>query len=168
MASAPITRFSFPLEGVKAPDPVVEIEIELQDEGGGIGRVEWRLNGVTVQVPLPVAEHLTTGQIQWMVPGLREELCRTLLRALPRAIRKQLMPIEPNRSVPISSGRDQPSSRICRSWFVRSASRVHTAADSRYTLTAPRPNCRDRPRATRGAKAAPISQARSAVKAAPM
>ena len=30
-----------------------------------------------------------------MVPGLREELCRTLLRALPRAIRKQLMPIEP-------------------------------------------------------------------------
>ena len=52
-------------------------------------------DGVTVQVPLPVAEHLTTGQIQWMVPGLREELCRTLLRALPRAIRKQLMPIEP-------------------------------------------------------------------------
>jgi ATP-dependent helicase HrpA len=30
-----------------------------------------------------------------MVPGLREELCRTLLRALPRAVRKQLMPIEP-------------------------------------------------------------------------
>lgn len=48
--AAPITRFSFPLEGFKAPDPEVEIEIELQDEGGGIGRVEWRLNGVTVQV----------------------------------------------------------------------------------------------------------------------
>lgn len=52
-------------------------------------------DGVTVRVPLPVAEHLTSGQIQWMVPGLREELCRTLLRALPRAVRKQLMPIEP-------------------------------------------------------------------------
>ena len=52
-------------------------------------------DGVTVRVPLPLAEHLTSGQIQWMVPGLREELCRTLLRALPRAVRKQLMPIEP-------------------------------------------------------------------------
>ena len=28
----------------------MEIQIELQDEGGGIGRIEWRLNGVTVQV----------------------------------------------------------------------------------------------------------------------
>jgi len=52
-------------------------------------------DGVTVQVPLPVAEHLTSGQLQWMVPGLREELCRTLLRALPRTLRRQLMPIEP-------------------------------------------------------------------------
>jgi ATP-dependent helicase HrpA len=52
-------------------------------------------DGVTVRVPLPVAEHLTSGQLQWMVPGLREELCRTLLRALPRTLRRQLMPIEP-------------------------------------------------------------------------
>ncbi len=52
-------------------------------------------DGVTVRVPLPVAEHLTSGQLQWMVPGLREELSRTLLRALPRSIRRQLMPIEP-------------------------------------------------------------------------
>lgn len=51
-------------------------------------------DGVTVRVPLPVAEHLTSGQLQWMVPGLREELARTLLRALPRSIRRQFMPIE--------------------------------------------------------------------------
>ncbi|MBX7211060.1 MAG: DUF3418 domain-containing protein [Verrucomicrobiaceae bacterium] len=52
-------------------------------------------DGVTVQVPLPVAEHLTTGQIQWMVPGLRDELSQVLLRALPKTIRRQLMPIDP-------------------------------------------------------------------------
>ncbi len=52
-------------------------------------------DGVTVRVPLPVAEHLTSGQLQWMVPGLREELARTLLRTLPRSLRRQLMPIEP-------------------------------------------------------------------------
>lgn len=47
---APITRFSLPMQGSKATDPEVEVQIELQDEGGGIGRVEWRLNGMTVEV----------------------------------------------------------------------------------------------------------------------
>ena len=47
---APLTRFSLPMEGAKAAEPEIEVEIELQDEGGGIGRVEWRLNGVTVEV----------------------------------------------------------------------------------------------------------------------
>lgn len=47
---APITRFSLPRDGAKATEPEIEIQIELQDEGGGIGRVEWRLNGMTVQV----------------------------------------------------------------------------------------------------------------------
>ena len=52
-------------------------------------------DGVTVRVPLPVAEQLTTGQLQWMVPGLREEQIGVLLRALPKAVRKTLMPLEP-------------------------------------------------------------------------
>ncbi|MGB8166816.1 MAG: ATP-dependent RNA helicase HrpA [Chthoniobacteraceae bacterium] len=52
-------------------------------------------DGVTVRVPLPVAEHLTSGQLQWMVPGLREEQIGVLLRALPKTVRKTLMPLEP-------------------------------------------------------------------------
>jgi len=52
-------------------------------------------DGVTVRVPLPVAAHLTTGQLQWMVPGLREEQIGVLLRALPKTVRKTLMPLEP-------------------------------------------------------------------------
>ncbi|OAI58144.1 ATP-dependent RNA helicase HrpA [Verrucomicrobiaceae bacterium SCGC AG-212-N21] len=52
-------------------------------------------DGVTVQVPLPLAEHLTTAQVQWLVPGLREEQISVLLRALPKALRKSLMPLEP-------------------------------------------------------------------------
>ncbi len=47
---APITRFSFPLDGFKAPDPEIEVEAEISDEGGGVGRVEWRVNGLTVEV----------------------------------------------------------------------------------------------------------------------
>lgn len=52
-------------------------------------------DGVTVQVPLTVAEHLTSAQIQWMIPGLREETITVLLRALPKPLRRALMPIEP-------------------------------------------------------------------------
>ena len=52
-------------------------------------------DGVTVRVPLPVAGQLTTGQLQWMVPGLREEQIAVLLRALPKTVRKTLMPLEP-------------------------------------------------------------------------
>ena len=52
-------------------------------------------DGVTVRVPLPVAEGLTTGQLQWMVPGLREEIVGLLLRALPKSLRRTLMPLEP-------------------------------------------------------------------------
>jgi ATP-dependent helicase HrpA len=50
-------------------------------------------DGVTVQVPLQVAAHLSSGQVQWMVPGLREEIAAVLMRALPKALRRSLMPI---------------------------------------------------------------------------
>ncbi len=52
-------------------------------------------DGVTVRVPLPVAAQLSTAQLQWMVPGLREEQIGTLLRALPKAVRRTLLPLEP-------------------------------------------------------------------------
>ena len=52
-------------------------------------------DGVTVSVPLPLAEKLSDAQIQWMVPGLREELVSTLLRALPKSIRRTLLPLDP-------------------------------------------------------------------------
>lgn len=53
------------------------------------------VDGVTIKVPLPVADRLSSGQLQWMVPGLREELVGVLLRALPKTLRKPLMPLEP-------------------------------------------------------------------------
>ncbi|MEI7958659.1 MAG: DUF3418 domain-containing protein, partial [Verrucomicrobiota bacterium] len=52
-------------------------------------------DGVTVRVPLPLAERLTPAELQWMIPGLREEQIGELLRSLPKSIRKQLMPLEP-------------------------------------------------------------------------
>ena len=51
-------------------------------------------DGVTVEVPAEVAQHLTSGKMQWMVPGLRAEIIGVLLRALPKGTRKRLMPYE--------------------------------------------------------------------------
>lgn len=74
---APVTRFSFPREGSKATEPEIEIEIELQDEGGGVGRVEWRLNGMTVAVQSRGAEALDSDSPKAttrvaLEPGLNE------------------------------------------------------------------------------------------------
>lgn len=51
-------------------------------------------DGVTVQVPLPVASQLSNAEVQWLVPGLREEIILTLLRALPKQKRTLFMPLE--------------------------------------------------------------------------
>jgi ATP-dependent helicase HrpA len=52
-------------------------------------------DGVTVQIPLPLLSQLSQAQLQWMVPGLREPQAQLLLRALPKALRKSLHPLEP-------------------------------------------------------------------------
>lgn len=52
-------------------------------------------DGVTVRVPITVAEKLTGSELQWMIPGMRSELISVLLRALPKSLRKDLMPLEP-------------------------------------------------------------------------
>ena len=62
-------------------------------------------DGVTVKVPAEAAEHLTSGQLQWAVPGLRPEIASVLLRALPKPIRKSLEPL-PDRIAAVASGFD--------------------------------------------------------------
>ena len=54
---------------------------------------EW--DGVTVQLPVELARSLSGAQIEWSVPGLRAEQVGELLRSLPKALRRELQPIEP-------------------------------------------------------------------------
>lgn len=55
---APSARFATPLDGSVTATADIEVTIELRDEGGGIGRIEWRLNGLTVEVQTRAAEAL--------------------------------------------------------------------------------------------------------------
>jgi ATP-dependent helicase HrpA len=52
-------------------------------------------DGVTIELPFTVAQTASPGIVEWAVPGLREEMINELLRALPKSIRRELMPLPP-------------------------------------------------------------------------
>ncbi len=49
-------------------------------------------DGVTVEVPLAVLNRVPSAQLQWLVPGLREELVAGLIKTLPKALRRSFVP----------------------------------------------------------------------------
>lgn len=52
-------------------------------------------DGVTIKLPFTLAQTVSSGLLEWAIPGLREEKIAELLRALPKAIRRDLMPFPP-------------------------------------------------------------------------
>jgi ATP-dependent helicase HrpA len=50
-------------------------------------------DGVTVDVPLPLLTQVSADGFDWQVPGLRAELVTALVRALPKDLRRPLVPI---------------------------------------------------------------------------
>ncbi|HEY2642997.1 MAG TPA: ATP-dependent RNA helicase HrpA [Galbitalea sp.] len=49
-------------------------------------------DGVTVRVPLALLASLTPAGFDWLVPGLREDLVTGLIKTLPKAIRRNVVP----------------------------------------------------------------------------
>jgi ATP-dependent helicase HrpA len=52
-------------------------------------------DGVTIKLPMGLAQTVSPAVTEWAVPGLRESLVGEMLRALPKAIRRELMPFPP-------------------------------------------------------------------------
>ena len=50
-------------------------------------------DGITLNVPEPLLEALDAEQLAWLVPGARQEKVAELLRSLPKAIRRQIVPV---------------------------------------------------------------------------
>ena len=50
-------------------------------------------DGVTVTVPLDVVVDLDRGRFEWLVPGMLEDKVLALLRALPKSLRRAVMPL---------------------------------------------------------------------------
>ncbi len=49
-------------------------------------------DGITVAVPLALLDRLGTAGFDWQIPGWREELVTALIRALPKSLRRNLVP----------------------------------------------------------------------------
>ncbi|GAB3941464.1 ATP-dependent RNA helicase HrpA [Corynebacterium tapiri] len=49
-------------------------------------------DGVTVHIPLPLLAGIDSAGFDWLVPGVREELVTELIRTLPKALRRSVVP----------------------------------------------------------------------------
>ncbi|MEE4129409.1 ATP-dependent RNA helicase HrpA [Pseudomonas viridiflava] len=50
-------------------------------------------DGVTLRVPAPLLMSLPAERLEWLVPGLLETKCIALVRSLPKAVRKNFVPV---------------------------------------------------------------------------
>ncbi|MEX5361751.1 ATP-dependent RNA helicase HrpA [Pseudomonas guariconensis] len=50
-------------------------------------------DGVTIRVPAPLLPNLPGERLEWLVPGLLEAKCVALVRNLPKALRKNFVPV---------------------------------------------------------------------------
>jgi ATP-dependent helicase HrpA len=50
-------------------------------------------DGITLTVPEPLVDLLDAGRLAWLVPGMRLEKMTELMRALPKELRKPLVPV---------------------------------------------------------------------------
>nr|WP_313407593.1 ATP-dependent RNA helicase HrpA [Pseudomonas sp.] len=50
-------------------------------------------DGVTLRVPAPLLPQLQPERLEWLVPGLLEAKCVALVRGLPKALRKNFVPV---------------------------------------------------------------------------
>lgn len=50
------------------------------------------LDGITMRVPLPLLATVDEQATQWLVSGLREELCVALIKSLPKTLRRTVVP----------------------------------------------------------------------------
>ncbi len=79
-------------------DPVESSYPTLWHQGDQRMRLSYRFepgaddDGVTVEIPLALLPRVEATGFDWLVPGLREELVTALLKTLPKAIRKNVVP----------------------------------------------------------------------------
>ncbi len=50
-------------------------------------------DGATVQIPMAILPQMTQADVDWAVPGIIKEKCITLIKGLPKSLRKNFIPV---------------------------------------------------------------------------
>ena len=90
------TKYKFPLtdaerSALRAATPnsnTLTVYVYIRSAIGGSTQTD----GVTVTIPLALLHQMEQHRFDWLIPGLRTELITALIRALPKPIRKHLVP----------------------------------------------------------------------------
>ena len=64
----------------------IDLELDYEFEPGAAS------DGVTVEVPLPVLQQLDQDAFTWQIPGLRTEFAESLIKSLPKTLRRNFVP----------------------------------------------------------------------------
>ncbi|MHB1739163.1 MAG: ATP-dependent RNA helicase HrpA [Actinomycetes bacterium] len=65
----------------------LRLELSYQFEPGSAA------DGVTVHIPVSLLNRVRADGFDWQIPGLREELVTSLIRSLPKGLRRELVPV---------------------------------------------------------------------------
>jgi len=67
-------------------------------------------DGVTLHVPLPLLNQVSEGHVDWLVPGLIEEKVVAMIKGLPKALRRQFVPVPDfaRRALQVMQSSEQP------------------------------------------------------------
>ncbi|UQX90159.1 ATP-dependent RNA helicase HrpA [Jatrophihabitans telluris] len=91
LSMADLTRKGAEIDAEQFPDTwssgSFDLELSYRFEPGE------RSDGVTVTIPLPLLNDAAAAGLDWQVPGFRSELVTALLRGLPKAIRRLIVPV---------------------------------------------------------------------------
>ncbi|HEY1900524.1 MAG TPA: ATP-dependent RNA helicase HrpA [Steroidobacteraceae bacterium] len=89
-------------------------------------------DGITLNVPEQLLEELDAEQLAWLVPGARQEKIAELLRSLPKAIRRQIVPVTDHARLALDSvttGPLPPFHTWLAAWITARAGAPVPAAD---------------------------------------
>jgi ATP-dependent helicase HrpA len=91
LTSADLVRHGAAIDADQYPDRwssgSFELDLSYHFEPGA------STDGVTVTIPLPLLNEADAAGLDWQVPGLRTELVTALLRGLPKALRRSIVPV---------------------------------------------------------------------------
>jgi ATP-dependent helicase HrpA len=94
-------------------------------------------DGITLNVPEQLLEELDTEQLEWLVPGTRQEKIAELLRSLPKAIRRQIVPVTDHARLALESvtaGPLPPFHSWLAAWITARTGTALSAADLAHTV----------------------------------